>query len=351
MTETILSVGLGTLPDLDGPHDDPAALLTGRLHLRAAQDLEALGVTQLMLDDVLDAGDGTDSAAIRLSALELAAWLAPATQRIGLVPTLTTTHTEPFLLGTMTATLDYASRGRAGVQLAPSLRASEAAVVGRRPLAEPAEAWRETGEVADLLRRLWDSWQDDAIIADTSTDRFIDRERLHYTDFEGTDSVGQPFTVKGPSIVPRPPQGHPVIVVRLEDGHGLRGPLPGTASDVAVAAAQTDAVIVPAAISDDELAVLRRGAPHARLLAALPREDLAGAIDALVERLAAAGSDGRGLVFAGVHLDARPHDAAELAERAISALSRAGLKPVASETGSLRQRWGVPAADNQYEGA
>ena len=56
MTETILSVGLGTLPDLDGPHDDPAALLTGRLHLRAAQDLEALGVTQLMLDDVLDAG-------------------------------------------------------------------------------------------------------------------------------------------------------------------------------------------------------------------------------------------------------------------------------------------------------
>ena len=73
MTETILSVGLGTLPDLDGPHDDPAALLTGRLHLRAAQDLEALGVTQLMLDDVLDAGDGTGSAAIRLSALELAA--------------------------------------------------------------------------------------------------------------------------------------------------------------------------------------------------------------------------------------------------------------------------------------
>ena len=54
MTETILSVGLGTLPDLDGPHDDPAALLTGRLHLRAAQDLEALGVTQLMLDDVAD---------------------------------------------------------------------------------------------------------------------------------------------------------------------------------------------------------------------------------------------------------------------------------------------------------
>jgi alkanesulfonate monooxygenase SsuD/methylene tetrahydromethanopterin reductase-like flavin-dependent oxidoreductase (luciferase family) len=54
---------------------------------------------------------------------------------------------------------------------------------------------------------LWDSWEDDAIIRDTATGRFIDRGKVHYIDFEG-----QFFSVKGPSIVPRPPQGNPLVV-------------------------------------------------------------------------------------------------------------------------------------------
>ena len=58
-----------------------------------------------------------------------------------------------------------------------------------------------------------------------------------------------------------------------------------------------------------------------------------------------------GLPESGADLWLPPEAYAELADRAISALSRAGLKPVASQTGSLRQRWGLPAADNQYEGA
>lgn len=352
MTDTILSVGLGTLPELGGPGDDPAALLTGRLHLQVAQALEAQGVTQLLLDDVLDAGDGAGPGAIRLSALELAAWLAPATNRIGLVPTLSTSHTEPFLLGTMSATLDHAAHGRAGVQLAPSLRAEEATAVGRRAAAQPAEAWRETGEVADLMRRLWDSWQEDAIIADTATDRFIDRQRLHYIDFEGTDSVGEPFTVKGPSIVPRPPQGHPVIVVRLEDGTGLRGTRPGRAADVARAAGAADAVIVPATVTDDELAVLRGAAPRARLLVSLPREDPARAVAGLAGRLGLTGRPGGGdPVFAGVHLDATPADAQVLTGAVLAALSEAGLQPVATEATLLRERWALAPAVNRYESA
>lgn len=346
MTATVLSVGLGALPETGGSTTDPAALLTGRLHLQAARALEAQGVTQLLLDDVLDAGDGTGPGAIRLSALELAAWLAPATTGIALVPTLTTSHTEPFLLATMSATLDYTTHGRAGVRLAPSLRAGEASAVGRRPVAEPAEAWRETGEVADLLRRLWDSWQHDAIIADTTTDRFIDRQRLHYVDFEGTDSVGEPFTVKGPSIVPRPPQGHPVIVMRLEDGTGLRGARPGRAADVAGAAGQADVVIVPSTITDDELAVLRGTAPDARLLAGLPHEEPARAVSRLAERLG-----GEHPVFAGVHLEATPAEAQELTGTVLDALCGAGLEPVAAGSTTLRQRWGLAAARNRYAGA
>ena len=58
----------------------------------------------------------------------------------------------------------------------------------------------------EVLRRLWDSWEDDAEIRDVATGRFIDRDKLHYIDFEG-----RWFSVKGPSITPRPPQGQPIV--------------------------------------------------------------------------------------------------------------------------------------------
>ena len=57
-----------------------------------------------------------------------------------------------------------------------------------------------------MVRRLWDSWEDDAIIRDAATGRYIDRNKLHYVDFRG-----KYFSVKGPSITPRPPQGQPVV--------------------------------------------------------------------------------------------------------------------------------------------
>lgn len=57
-----------------------------------------------------------------------------------------------------------------------------------------------------MVRRLWDSWEDGAEIRDVATGRFVDRDRLHYVDFEGAH-----FSVRGPSIVPRPPQGQPPV--------------------------------------------------------------------------------------------------------------------------------------------
>ncbi|WP_406154577.1 LLM class flavin-dependent oxidoreductase [Streptomyces sp. NBC_01023] len=138
--------------------------------------------------------------------------VAPATGRIGLVPAVTTTHTEPFHVSSAVATLDWVSRGRAGWRAAVSETAAEAALFGRRDAAPRADLWHEAGEVADVAARLWDSWDDDAEIRDVATGRFIDRDRLHYTDF-----TGRTFSVRGPAIVPRPPQGHPVTVV---DGTG-----------------------------------------------------------------------------------------------------------------------------------
>ncbi|TGB11053.1 LLM class flavin-dependent oxidoreductase [Streptomyces sp. MZ04] len=147
-------------------------------------------------------------------ALAVLARVAPGTARIGLVPTVTTTHTEPFHVQAAVATLDWVSHGRAGWTVDVSATEAEARLFGRRHAAPPGELWREAGEVADVAARLWDSWEDDAEIRDVATGRFIDRDKLHYVDFEGGT-----FSVRGPSIVPRPPQGHPVTVVDATAPH------------------------------------------------------------------------------------------------------------------------------------
>jgi alkanesulfonate monooxygenase SsuD/methylene tetrahydromethanopterin reductase-like flavin-dependent oxidoreductase (luciferase family) len=156
----------------------------------------------------------------RLDAVLIAARVAPVTRHIGLVPVVVVTHTEPFHVSKAIATLDYVSSGRAGVQVRVSASPHEAAHFGRRavpPLdlrdrADPAVQQLITGllgEAADyveVIRRLWDSWEDDAEIRDAATGRFVDRSKLHYIKF-----AGDYFSVKGPSITPRPPQGQPVV--------------------------------------------------------------------------------------------------------------------------------------------
>ncbi|MCC3773200.1 LLM class flavin-dependent oxidoreductase, partial [Streptomyces sp. UNOC14_S4] len=136
----------------------------------------------------------------RLDALAVLARVAPVTRRIGLVPTVTTTHTEPFHVSNAVSTLDWVSRGRAGWTVAVSTGEAAARHFGRRDAAPDRDLWHEAGEVADVARRLWDSWEDDAEIRDAATGRFVDRDKLHYVDYRGTG-----FSVRGPSIVPRPP--------------------------------------------------------------------------------------------------------------------------------------------------
>ncbi|WP_067798798.1 LLM class flavin-dependent oxidoreductase [Nocardia beijingensis] len=169
-------------------------------------------------------GDAVDQVRARIDAHLIAARLAPVTRHIGLIPTVTTTHTEPFHVSKSIATLDYTSRGRAGWQARVSATAEEAGHFGRRAVrdltaTEIAEAiasgvypghvhdlFEEAADAVEVVRRLWDSWEDDAEIRDVATRRFIDRDKLHYIDFEGRF-----FSVRGPSITPRPPQGQPVV--------------------------------------------------------------------------------------------------------------------------------------------
>ncbi|GAA4672217.1 LLM class flavin-dependent oxidoreductase [Frondihabitans cladoniiphilus] len=343
------------------------------------------------------AGIGVENDVVRgrLDALLIASAVAPLTSRIGLVPTVTTTHTEPFHVATSLQTLDHTSRGRAGWRVQASPRPAEAALFGRREFPDlsieqfldPAHAhlirdlFDEAGDVIDVVRLLWDSWEEDAVIRDLPTGRYIDRERIHNAEFEG-----RWFSVKGASIVPRPPQGQlPVTLLahRVEPYE-----LAARGADVVYVTPKDDAsaTSILDEVRQAEARVGRTGARlevYADLLvlledstrdarAALDRLDslagsplvsdavvLATTVDLLVDRLRA-WSD---LGYAGFRLrPARlPADLVRIAEQLVPALDRAGLHDSSfggdttergtAERGTLRDRLGLEPAPNRYTSA
>jgi alkanesulfonate monooxygenase SsuD/methylene tetrahydromethanopterin reductase-like flavin-dependent oxidoreductase (luciferase family) len=188
-------------------------VLSGRYWAGLAATAERGLLDFLTIDDTLAAQPGRRERidprrlAGRADAVLVAARIAPATHHIGLIPVATVTHTEPFHVSKAIATLDYVSHGRAGWQARVSATAHESALFGRRNGSQSADdLFDEAADVVDVVRRLWDSWEDDAVIRDVATARYVDRDKLHYVDF-----TGKYFSVKGPSITPRPPQGQPVV--------------------------------------------------------------------------------------------------------------------------------------------
>ena len=176
---------------------------------------------------------GVDPDAARLPWLDptlIACRVAPVSVAVGLVPEIPTVTTEPFLVSTQLATLDFVSGGRAGWSVIVSERDSDREYVGPRSVAPVADRFTEAAEHIEAVRRLWDSWEDDAEIRDAATHRFVDRERLHHIDYEG-----RWLSVKGPSITPRPPQGQPIVAVTV-----------GAEPSVALAAEQADVAFVGA---------------------------------------------------------------------------------------------------------
>ncbi|MEV7382171.1 LLM class flavin-dependent oxidoreductase [Streptomyces lydicus] len=327
------------------PYDAQHFVALARLAERGALDFVTLGDSF--------ARPGLDAPAVL-------ARVAPATDHIGLVPTVTTTHTEPFHVSTAVATLDWVSRGRAGWAVAVSTTEADAALFGRRAAAPPAEVWREAGEVADVVARLWDSWEDDAEIRDRAGGRFIDRDKLHHVDFTGSS-----FAVRGPSIVPRPPQGRPVTLVDVPPAAGPAGvPGAGETTDVSdrvvreVAAAHADVALIRA--DDPQTAGAARAELRARaralgrdpdlllVLASLPVElagpaDAAGLAELLGDWHAAGAAD-------GFHL--RPadpaRDLARLVDGTVPALRDRGLRPPGRPGGTLRDHLGLPRPASRY---
>jgi alkanesulfonate monooxygenase SsuD/methylene tetrahydromethanopterin reductase-like flavin-dependent oxidoreductase (luciferase family) len=204
-------------------------------HLVAQVQAAERGTLDLVIADDTFAPqpERTDRVRGRFDALLAMARAAPHTRAIGLVPTVDVTHTEPFHVSKNVATLDLISRGRAGWRIGLSTTDAEARLFGRKPAAPLDELVDEADEVADVVARLWDSWEDDAVIRDRATGRYIDRDKVHPVDF-----AGRFFQVRGPSITPRPPQGQPLVVDAT------------SSPAVALAAARADVALVAAAEPD-----------------------------------------------------------------------------------------------------
>ncbi|WP_026543263.1 LLM class flavin-dependent oxidoreductase [Paenarthrobacter nicotinovorans] len=173
----------------------------------------------------------------RANALQRAAFAGPVTRTIAVVPEVDTVYTEPFHVSTQLASLDYVSGGRAGWIVTAAESPEAAAAVGRSFVQGGALA-QEAAASIEVSRRLWDSWEDDAVIRDVATGRYIDVDKLHYADFETpADFTGPAYSVKGPSIIPRPLQGQlPVLAAASLVGEGL---VPAEAVDAVLVTAPT----------------------------------------------------------------------------------------------------------------
>jgi alkanesulfonate monooxygenase SsuD/methylene tetrahydromethanopterin reductase-like flavin-dependent oxidoreductase (luciferase family) len=173
----------------------------------------------------------------RANALQRAAYAGPVTRNIALVPEVDTVYTEPFHVSTQLASLDYVSGGRAGWIATAAESPEAAAAVGRSSVSGEALA-QEAAASIEVSRRLWDSWEDDAVIRDLATGRYIDVDKLHYADFETpADFAGPAYSVKGPSIIPRPLQGQlPVLAAASLVGEGQ---IPADAVDAVLVTAPT----------------------------------------------------------------------------------------------------------------
>ncbi|MDT5356632.1 MAG: hypothetical protein QOJ56_5164 [Mycobacterium sp.] len=336
----------------------------------------------LQSDDHFDPDYRTDRVRGRLDAVLIAARIAPRTRGVGLVPTATVTQTEPFHVSKSIATLDYVSTGRAGVRVQISARHDVAAHFGRSVLPrlsagainDPAvqqqvnEYFTEAADYVEVLRRLWDSWEDDAEIRDVATGRFIDRDKLHYIDFEG-----RWFSVKGPSITPRPPQGQPIVAAL---GHGgvsyqliasstdVGFVTPHNATQAADIAVEIGALQRAVGRGEDsvhifgDLVVFLDGEPEAARARRRRLDDLAGTeyrsdaaifvgtpteLADILQEWHAAGLSGFRLRPATL-----PHDLIQITEGLVPELRSRGLFRTGYEAATLRGLLGLPRPANRY---
>jgi FMN-dependent oxidoreductase (nitrilotriacetate monooxygenase family) len=144
--------------------------------------------------------------------------IAAATSRIGLIATASTTYNDPYNLARRFASVDHVSAGRAGWNVVTTAGPDAAKNFNLADQPAHAERYDRAAEFLEVAFKLWDSWQDDATLADKESGVWGDNDKV-----QPIEHVGRHFQVRGPLNLPRSPQGYPLIVQAgsSEDGKGL----------------------------------------------------------------------------------------------------------------------------------
>ena len=155
---------------------------------------------------VMDPGDHP-SFLCRFEPTTLISVLAASTRHIGLGATVSTSFSEPYNVARIFASIDHISQGRAAWNVVTSSAAKAAFNFSREQHMEHELRYARANEFVDVVKGLWDCWDDDAIIADKASGLYVDPTKVRPLDHKGRF-----FQVKGPINIARAPQGHPVII-------------------------------------------------------------------------------------------------------------------------------------------
>jgi FMN-dependent oxidoreductase (nitrilotriacetate monooxygenase family) len=190
------------------PKSSPLPLTDIRYTAELAQKAEAGSFDSIFLADVLGLWNDVESAPFNwLEPITTLAAVAMATSRIGLIATCSTTYTEPYNLARQFASLDHISRGRVGWNIVTTWSPQAGANFGHIGQVGHADRYERAEEFMTVVKGLWDSWADDAVLDDRASGRYADRTRVRAIDHKGPH-----FPVLGPLNMPRSPQGRPVFV-------------------------------------------------------------------------------------------------------------------------------------------
>ncbi|GGV12390.1 LLM class flavin-dependent oxidoreductase [Streptomyces griseoflavus] len=200
------------------PESDPYAHVDLDHYVRLARTAERGTFDSLFLADGPQLWNSVaQRPAGALEPLTLLTALATATEHIGLIATASTSYNSPYNLARRFASLDIISGGRAGWNIVTTAGASAARNFGLEAEPAHAERYARAAEFLDVARLLWDSWEDDTIVADKAAGVWGDDDRIHPPRHRGTY-----FGVEGALNVPRTPQGYPLLVQAGSSEDGKR---------------------------------------------------------------------------------------------------------------------------------
>jgi FMN-dependent oxidoreductase (nitrilotriacetate monooxygenase family) len=209
---------------------------------------------------VMDPGDHP-SFLCRFEPTTLISALSAATRHIGLGATVSTSFNEPYNVARIFASIDHISGGRAAWNVVTSSQPRAALNFSRDKHMEHELRYEVANEFVDVVRGLWDCWDDGAIVADRASGRYIDPALVRALDHKGRF-----FQVKGPINMSRCPQGHPVIIQAGGSPSGLE--LAARTADVVFSVVQ-ELASAQAAYADLKARLAKYGR-HPDRLAVLP---------------------------------------------------------------------------------